>query len=105
PPAATVPAQVVVSGKSPGLFPVTTKLVMPKTELPLFVKVSVWAGLFVPTGWLPNARVVAERPTPGAVPVPDKLSVWGLPAALSMNPTDAVRVPAALGANATVIVH
>jgi hypothetical protein len=41
PPAATELPQVVVSGKSPGLAPVTTKLVMPKAEFPLFVRVSV----------------------------------------------------------------
>ena len=44
-------------------------------------------------------------PTPGAAPVPVRLSVWGLPEALSVNATEAVRVPAALGANETVSVH
>ena len=41
PPAATELPQVVVSGKSPALPPVTAKLVMPKAEFPLFVRVSV----------------------------------------------------------------
>jgi hypothetical protein len=41
PPAATELPQVVVSRKSPGLAPVTIKLVMPKAELPLLVRVSV----------------------------------------------------------------
>ena len=41
PPTATELPQVVVSGKSPGLAPVTPKLVMPKMVLPLFVKVTV----------------------------------------------------------------
>jgi hypothetical protein len=44
-------------------------------------------------------------PTPEDVPVPERLSVWGLPAALSVNVTEAVRAPAALGANETVSVH
>jgi hypothetical protein len=39
--AATELPQVVVSGKSLGLAPVTTKLVMPKSVLPLFVKATV----------------------------------------------------------------
>jgi hypothetical protein len=41
PPAATELPQVVVSGKSPGLAPVTTKPLMPKAEFPMFVRVSV----------------------------------------------------------------
>jgi hypothetical protein len=41
PPTPTELPQVVVSGKSPGLAPVTTKLVMPRSVLPLFVKVTV----------------------------------------------------------------
>jgi hypothetical protein len=105
PPAATELPQVVVSGKSPGLSPVTIKLVMPKRVLPLFVKLTVCAGLLVPTSWLPKVRVEGERPIPGAVPVPVRLSVWGLLAALSVNVTEAVRAPAALGANETVSVH
>jgi len=39
-PAATELPQVVVSGKSPALPPVTAKLVMLKAEFPLFVRVS-----------------------------------------------------------------
>jgi hypothetical protein len=40
PPAASELPQVVVSGKSPALPPVTTKLVMLNAEFPLFVRVS-----------------------------------------------------------------
>jgi hypothetical protein len=40
-PASTELPQVVVSGKSPGLTPVTTKLLMPKAAFPLFVSVTV----------------------------------------------------------------
>ena len=105
PPAATELPQVVVSGKSPGSSPVTTKLVMPKMVLPLFVKLTVCAGLLVPTSWLLNVRFEGETPTPGAVPVPVRLSVWGLLAALSVNATEAPRVPVAVGANETVSVH
>ena len=59
----------------------------------------------MPTSWLANVMVEAEMLTPEAVPVPVRLSVWGLLAALSVNTTEAVRVPAALGANATASVH
>lgn len=37
------------------------------------------------------------------VPVPVRATVWGLPVALSTRLTDAVREPAAVGVNATLI--
>lgn len=49
--------------------------------------------------------MVAERPTPAEVPVPVRFTVCGLPVALSVNTTAAVRVPAALGVNVTLSVH
>ena len=49
--------------------------------------------------------MVGERLTPEAVPVPIRLSDWGLPAALSVNTTEAVRLPVALGAKVTASVH
>jgi hypothetical protein len=48
-PAATEVPQVFVSGKSPGLAPDTVMLVMLKAALPLFVRVTVWAEVLVPT--------------------------------------------------------
>jgi hypothetical protein len=96
---------VEVSGKSAALAPVTAMLVKFKVPLPLFVRVTVWAAALVPTNWLPKVRELRERPTPGEVPVPVRFSVWGLPLALSVNTTEAVRTPAALGVNVTLTVH
>ena len=61
--------------------------------------------MVVPTDWLPKVRVVAESPTEAAVPVPVRFTVWGLPAALSVNTMEAVRAPVALGVNVRLRVH
>jgi hypothetical protein len=39
------------------------------------------------------------------VPVPDKLTVWGLPLALSLMLTEAVRLPLAVGVKVTLMVQ
>ena len=59
----------------------------------------------MPTGWLPKARLLAERLTADAVPVPDRLTVWGLPLALSLMLTEAVRLPLAVGVKVTLMVQ
>jgi ABC-type transport system involved in cytochrome c biogenesis permease subunit len=66
--AATEAPHVSVSEKSL----LTAMPVIFKMSLPVFFSVSVWAALLVPTIWLPNARLVEERLTPGPVPVPVK---------------------------------
>ena len=43
--------------------------------------------------------------TAGAVPVPVRLTVWGLPLALSVRVMAAVRVPLAAGVKVTLIVQ
>jgi hypothetical protein len=104
-PAATELPQVVVSGKSPGSAPVTAMLAMLKVRLPLLVRVTDCAGAVVPTNWLPKVMVVAESSTPGAAPVPVRFTDCGLPDALSVNTTEAVRVPSALGVKVRLSVH
>ena len=59
---------------------------------------------------MPKARLVGERLTTAAVPVaavplPEKLTVCGLPVALSEMLTEAVRVPLAEGVSVTLIVQ
>ena len=54
---------------------------------------------------MPKARLVAERLTRAAVPVPERLAVCGLPLALSVMLTEAVRLPLAAGLNVTLIVQ
>ena len=89
------------------LVPVTAKLVMLKAALPGLVRVTGCAELVVPTGRLPKARLAGERLTTGAVlvPVPERLTVWGLPAALSEMLRVPLRVPVAVGVKVTLIVQ
>ena len=48
----------------------------------------------VPTDWLAKVRLVGERLAEDAAPVPERLTLCGLPVALSVRVTAAVRVPA-----------
>jgi hypothetical protein len=54
---------------------------------------------------LPNESEVGDRATTGAAPVPDKLAVWGLPDALSLTETAALRAPLVVGLKVTLIVQ
>ena len=58
-----------------------------------------------PTAWLAKVRLLGEMLTAGAVPVPVRLTVWGLPVALSVRVTAALRVPLAAGVKVTLIVQ
>jgi len=78
---------------------------MLKAALPVLLRVTVCAVLVISTAWLPKARLVGERPSTGAVPVPKRLTVCGLPLALSVMLTAAVRLPLAEGMNVTLIVQ
>jgi hypothetical protein len=93
--------------KSPGFVPVSETLVMVTLALPPLVRVTICTGvLVVPTAWLPNVKVEAERPTDPSMPVPIKLTACGLPAvALSAILTAAVRLPEAEGVKVTVMVQ
>jgi hypothetical protein len=68
-----------------------------KAAPPLLVRVAVRVALLVVTGWLPNERVAGERLAAATVPVPERLTVWGLPAELSATLISAVRLPLAAG--------
>jgi hypothetical protein len=73
---------------------------------PVLVSVTVFALLTVPTNWLENVRLVADKLTAGAVtPVPVRPMLCGLPDALSAIATVPVRVPLAVGLNVTLIVQ
>ena len=48
---------------------------------------------------------MGERLAEDETPVPLRLAVWGLPAALSLTVSVAVRVPVAVGVNVTLIVQ
>src|SRR5438067_1446456 len=97
--------QVFVWAKSPALVPVSPTLVMVRGAVPLLVSVTGWPALVVPVGWLPNERLVGERVTAGAVPVPLSATVCGLPPALSLMETLALRLPVAPGVKVTLMVQ
>jgi uncharacterized protein YqcC (DUF446 family) len=102
PPAATLAPQVLVCAKSPGLVPATAMLVTVKAAVPVLLSVTDWAALVVPTFWLAYVRLPELSDTIGtAAPVPERVTVWGDPAALSAMVTDAPRLPAAVGVNVT----
>ena len=61
---------------------------MVRELLRLFVTVTVFAALVEPTVSLPKLRLVGETVT-GAVPVPESVTVCGLPLALSPMLSDA----------------
>ena len=85
-------------------MPESARLVTLKDVLPEFVKVIVWAVLVVPRDWFPKARLVEERLTTAAalVPVPERVTAWGLPLTLSVMDSEAVRLPLAAGLNVTL---
>jgi hypothetical protein len=59
------------------------------------------------TASLAKARVEGERLAVAEVlaPVPERLTVWGLPVALSATLSEALRVPVAEGLKVTLIVQ
>jgi len=85
--------------KSPGFAPIMVTVETVRLAAPLLVKVTVLAPPFVPTGSLVKLRLETLRRTFGELPVPLKLTVWGLLAALSGKLSSAVRVPAPEGVN------
>ena len=58
-----------------------------------------------PTAWLAKVRLDGERLATATVPVPVRFTLCGLPLALSVRVTFAVRVPLAAGVKVTLIVQ
>jgi hypothetical protein len=73
--------------------------------VPVLLIVTVNGTLVVPITWLPKFRLVGERLTVNVAPVPVRLMVCGLPAALSVIVTLAVRLPLAVGVKVTLMVQ
>jgi hypothetical protein len=91
--------QLLVSAKSP--LRVTPLMV--SGSAPVFVSVTLWAGLVVPRFWLAKVRLPIESVTAGVTPLPLKVIVRGLPSALSVRLSDPLRAPRALGENVTLM--
>jgi hypothetical protein len=106
-PAATLAPHVFVWAKSPGFAPATVMLDMLKVALPVLESVTVCGRVDAAMFSCPNARLEAERlrVVAGVTPVPFTLTVCGLPLALSVTRSEALREPAAAGANVTIIVQ
>ena len=100
--AASELAQVVVSAKSPALAPENARPLMVRAALPELLNVKAWTELVVPTVWLLKVRLEVDSAAAGALPVPLRLTVCGLPLALSAIPREAVRDPVPAGVNVTL---
>ena len=74
---------------------------------PMFAIVTDWAALVVPTGWLPKFKLKGETLTAAAlrIPLPLRLTLWGLLGALSAIERVPVRVPDVAGVKVTLIVQ
>jgi hypothetical protein len=104
--ATDAPVQVSeLLAKSPGSTPPTATDEMLRLAAPVLVTVSVIAELIVPTGSLGKFKLGAEKPTKGCVPVPPKVTAWGLPEALSVKLREALRFPVAEGVKVTLTVQ
>ncbi len=77
--------------------------VMIRLVVPTLVNVTVWAGLVVNSNTEPKFRLVGE--SFAVVPIPLRLTFCGLPEALSLMFSAAVRVPDARGLNVTLMVQ
>lgn len=97
---------VLVDAKSPPFVPPVTMLVIVSGWPPLFVSVTLCEALVEPTAAAAYVKVVPERSAVGSSkPVPDSVMDCGLFGASSVIATEALRVPAALGVNVTLMVH
>lgn len=86
------------SVNSPALGPDTETLFTLRLELPVLVSVTACGvELLVFTTWLPKLSVVVDKLAPGLTPVPVRLTVWGLPVALSETLTEPPTVPLVAG--------
>jgi len=77
--------------------------VMVSEVVPTFVSVTVFAALVTPIACVPKFKLVGE--SFAAVPVPLSGTCCGLPEALSVTLTAALRVPVAVGLKVTLIVQ
>ena len=100
PPAATLVPQVFVWEKA--VEPVIVMLLMLSVVLPVLLSVVV-SVLELALFTLPKPRLVGLNST--TVPVPVRLTVCGLPAALSVIDNVPVRVPLCVGLKVTLMVQ
>ena len=97
--------QLLVCAKSAGFVPVMLMLLMLSVPPPLSVRVMLCGGLAVPTFCVAKVRLFGLNCTFGSTPEPVRLTVCGLPVALSVTETEALRLPVTSGPKVTVMVH
>jgi hypothetical protein len=95
--------QLLVWEKSEGLAPCIAIAETRIVFAPSFESFKTWAGLVVPTVWLPKLKLVGVKLA--TVHVPDRLTSCGLPATLSATAIVPLIVPFAAGVNVTEIVQ
>src|ERR1700734_3672705 len=74
-------------------------LLMIRLPLPVLVSFTACVGLFAPIVCEPKLKLGTDQLAIGAVPVPLKVTTWGLPGALSVICIVAVLTPTASGVN------
>ena len=99
-PAPSVPPQSSVLEKSP----LALMLSAVRGTFCLLVNVSAFAALDVPTTWPAKVNIFGASVT-GTVPFPDRLTDWGLLAALSLIEREPVCALITVGEKTTAIVH
>ena len=95
---------LAVKAKSPAFVPVSARLEITKLPVPELLIVIAVGELALLTVWLPKLTGFGLMLMVGAVPVPDRGTVCGLPLALSLIVRLAVRLPVAAGAKVTIMV-
>lgn len=96
--------QLCVSANSEAFTPV--RLIIPvmfRFALPVFVKTTVWAAVVTPAEVPVKVRLAGERLTMGITPLPERDTVWGPPAALSLMLRLPVAEPVVVGTKLTLI--
>ena len=85
--------------------PLTARALISSGAVPEFVTVTDCGALVVPTSWPLNVRLAVESLIAACAPVPARLTVCGLVAALSLMVIAPVSAPPAVGVNVTLIVQ
>ncbi len=102
-PGLTLLVQALSTPKSPGL---AATLEMVTAVSPVLVKVTVVGRPEVPTNWPGNVTPIGDNLTTGPkIPVPLRLTVWGLSGALSVIVIAPAIVPVVLGVNTTLMMQ
>lgn len=106
-PAANEEPQVLFSVKSVALAPVMVMPVILKAALPVFESVTTCDPLATSTGSFPKETLEGEALAVGLAlaPVPERLTLCGLPVALSVKVRAAVCAPLAAGLKDTLTVQ